>query len=174
MTRDLYQKLGTYAVADARIAASSDKAGGLTQAHKDELQSYFDLIKTANTDVKTSTESLVRDPSRYDADAYGVVDKNNTRDAYLVMKFGTEALAIANVNENGTYSFTDWLARNGMGNSPSYATGLMLTHVDGAAETKQIEYNRENTPILPTPPLTVTRSRMRRRRASLAIYGTPS
>jgi len=133
MTRDLYGKLGTFAATDARAVAAIDKAGDLTLAHKDELQSYLDLVKTANADVKTSTESKVRDPSQYDADAYGVVNKNNTKDASLVMKFGTEALAIANTGSDVT---TSWAARNGMLNAPGYATGLMLTHVDAAAETK--------------------------------------
>lgn len=41
-----------------------------------------------------------------------MVNPNNTRDAYLVMKFGTEALAVANVNENGNYAVvTQWWAQ---------------------------------------------------------------
>ena len=136
-TRDLYEKLGTFALADARKAASNDKTGEFAQAHKKELQSYFDLIKMANAEIRTSIRSEVRAPNEYDADPYGVVNKDNTKDAYLVMKFGTEALAIANVNENGNYTFTEWAARNGMRNDPSYATGLMFTHVDAAADLKQ-------------------------------------
>jgi hypothetical protein len=62
------------------------------------------------------------------------VDKNNVNDAYLVMKFGDKALAIANVNENGAYFFTDWAARNGMNNDPDYATALMFVHVNEAAK----------------------------------------
>ncbi|MBU0751967.1 MAG: hemagglutinin repeat-containing protein [Gammaproteobacteria bacterium] len=153
MTRDLYKNLGTYAAADARLAASSDKSGSLTQAHKEELQSYLDPIKTANANVRTSDSRFVRGPDRYDSDPYGVVNPNNTRDAYLAMKFGTEALALANVNENGNYAIvTQWWARNGMNNPPDYATGLMLTHVDAAAEAKQkaiSEAQRTNNPYTP-------------------------
>jgi len=142
-TREMVAYLGTYAETDARTAATKareqDDPEGLmlVQAHKDELQSYLDLIKVADPSVKTSTESGVRLPNEYDPDPYGVINKDNTKDAYLVMKFGTEALAIANTNEDGNYFFTDWAARNGMLNDPSYAAGLMLTHVDAAAQKKQ-------------------------------------
>jgi len=141
-TREMVAYLGTYAETDARIAAAADKSGELTQAHKDELQSYLPLIKESDPSVKTSTESDIRDPSQYDADPYGVINKDNTKDAYLVMKFGAEALAIANTNEDGKYFFTDWAARNGMNNDPSYAAGLMLTHVDAAGRALA-EKNKE-------------------------------
>ena len=148
-TREMVAYLGTYAETDARIAAAADKSGELTQAHKDELQSYLPLIKESDPSVKTSTESDIRDPSQYDADPYGVINKDNTKDAYLVMKFGAEALAIANTNEDGKYFFTDWAARNGMNNDPSYAAGLMLTHVDAAAQKKQALLN----PVAPYDPV---------------------
>ena len=62
-----------------------------------------------------------------------------------MMKFGTEALAVANLNENGNYAVvTQWWARNGMNNPPEYATGLMLTHVDAAAEAKQKAINKDS------------------------------
>jgi hypothetical protein len=147
-TRDFYAKLGTFATPEARNPAAQDKTGELTLAHKDELQSYQDLIQIANPDVKTSTESKVRAPNEYEADPYGVVDKNNTNGAYLVMKFGTEALAIANVQEGDGYAIlTSTWARNGMNNPPDYATGLMMTHVDAAAELKATENKLTYTPI---------------------------
>ena len=160
MTSDLYEKLGTYAALDARQLASGDKLGSLTQAHKEEMQSYLDLIKTANADVRTSDSVFVRAPDRYDPDPYGVINSGNIKDAYLVMKFGTEALAIANVNENGNYAVvTQWWARNGMNNPPEYATGLMLTHVDGAAQAKQAAINeaqRTNDPYTPVDRYTLS------------------
>lgn len=148
-TGDLYATLGTYAGAEARKAAAANKTSEETLAHKEELQSYLDLIKTANPEVKTRTQSEVRNPNNYDPDPYGVVNKNNTKDANLVMKFGSEALAIANVNENGNYAvITPWWARNGMRNDPSYATGLMLAHVDAAAQTKSaVEAKGDYVPI---------------------------
>lgn len=160
MTRDLYEKLGTYAALDARQLASGDKLGSLTQAHKEEMQSYLDLIKTANADVRTSDSVFVRAPDRYDPDPYGVVNPDNIKDAYLVMKFGTEALAVANVNENGNYAVvTQWWGRNGMNNPPEYATGLMLTHVDAAGKAKQAAINeaqRTNDPYVPVDRYTLS------------------
>jgi hypothetical protein len=103
-TEEMYKNLASYAESDARSTASNAKASELTAAHREEMQSYLGLIKTANADVKTSSETTVRSPDRYDAAPYGVVKSNNTRDAYLVMKFGTEALAIGNVNNGGDYS----------------------------------------------------------------------
>ena len=99
MTKDLYAKLGTYASAGARATAENDKTGEVNAAHKAELQSYLDLIKTANAEVRTSSERQVRAPNKYNADPYGVIDKKTVKDTYLVMKFGTEALAIANTRD---------------------------------------------------------------------------
>lgn len=141
MTRELYASLGTYAETDARKAASADKTGDLVKADKEELQSYLDLIKIANDDVKSSVVPQVRSPKEYDPDPYGVVDKNNVKNTYLVMKFGSEALAIANTRNGDQYWFTSNAARNGMDNEPGYAVGLMLGHVDAAARTKQEKDN---------------------------------
>ena len=148
-TIQMFDSLKTYADSAAREAASLTKTSDLTVAHKDELQSYLGLIKEANPEVRTSTESGVRLPNEYDADAYGVVDKNNKTHAYLVMKFGTEALAIADVrNEDGTYAIiTDDWARNGMLNDPKYATGLMLDHLDQALKLKADVEDTAYTPV---------------------------
>ena len=62
-------------------------------------------------------------------------------------------MAIANVNENGNYTFTEWAARNGMLNDPSYATGLMLTHVDAAADLKQEARNQDKNTNMPSSPV---------------------
>lgn len=137
LTIDLYAKLGTYATEGAREAAKDDTSGETKAAHKTELQSYLELIKTANAEVRTSSEGQVRAPDKYDADPYGVIDKNTIKDTYLVMKFGTEALAIANTRDGDSYWFTNLAARNGMGNDPYYAAGLMLAHLDGAVQLKQ-------------------------------------
>lgn len=83
----------------------------------------------------------MRSPKEYDPDPYGVVDKNNVKNTYLVMKFGSEALAIANTRNGDQYWFTSNAARNGMDNEPGYAVGLMLGHVDAAARTKQEKDN---------------------------------
>lgn len=156
-TSDLFKKLETYAVADARNAASNDKVSDLTKAHKDELQSYLDLIKVSNPEVKTSSEDKVRDPSpsKYNSDAYGVIDRDNVKNTYLVMKFGTEALTIANTYVDGEYWFTPFAFRNGQSNEPGYAPGLGLAHVDAAALTKN---NNENsgTPYIPIDRFTLS------------------
>ena len=47
----MYDKLGSFAAIDARNTASEDKTGAITVAHRDELQSYLDLIKTANPET---------------------------------------------------------------------------------------------------------------------------
>lgn len=136
-TQQLYATLGSFAEEAARAAASRHKSGTLTLAHKEELQSYLPLLKIAGPDTRSTAESRVRAPNLYDADPYGVIPADNTTGAYLVMKFGSEALAIANVNEGGNYaSLSDWWARNGMLNKPGYAAGLMLAHVDAAAKEK--------------------------------------
>jgi hypothetical protein len=98
--------------------------------------------KVANPDVRTSAEPDVADPSKYDSDPYGFIDPQKKRDAYLVGKFGTEAMTIANVTEAEGYAVvTDWWARNGMLNGPEYALGLMMDHVNKAgieAATKKL------------------------------------
>ena len=153
VTRDLYAKLGTFAAPEAREAALADKVGAITLAHKEELQSYLDLIKTANAEVRTSTEREVRDPSDYNSDAYGVIDRNELRNTYLVMKFGNDALTIANTREGETYFFipdadgTRLAFRNGQSNKENYAPGLALTHADAAAETKADEAEKPYQPI---------------------------
>lgn len=159
MTRELYASLSTYAQTDARKAASADGMGDFTKADKEELQSYLDLIKTSNNDVKTSAVPEVRSPKEYDPDPYGVVDKNAVKETYLVMKFGSEGLAIANTRNGDQYWFTDLAARNGMDNKSGYAVGLMLSHVDAAARTKQDEINlkeRTNTPYTPVDRYTLS------------------
>ena len=154
LTRDLYNMMSTYSSAEARKAAISDKASDLTRAHKDELQSYLELIKTSHPDVKSSGDDKVESPKtpEYSADPYGVIDKRNKRDAYLIMKIGTEALAIANTREENKYWFTEFAARNGMDNKSDYAAALMMTHVDAAARKKQAVINAQtgsNTPYTP-------------------------
>ena len=161
LTRDLYNMMYTYSKTDAREAAISDKASDLTRAHKDELQSYLELIKTSHPDVKSSTEDKVESPKTpgYSADPYGVIDKRNKRDAYLIMKFGTKALAIANTREEKKYWFTEFAARNGMDNKSDYAAALMLTHVDAAARKKQAVINTQtgdNTPYTPVDRYTLS------------------
>jgi filamentous hemagglutinin len=152
-TRDLYAKLGTFAAPAARDAASSDKSGAITLAHKEELQSYLNLIKTANTEVRTSTERDVRDPSTYDSDAYGAIDRNELRNTYLIMKFGTDALTIANTREGDSHFFvpsadgTRFGLRNGQSNPQDYAPGLMLAHADAAAATKAKAEDNPYQPI---------------------------
>ncbi|HMM55664.1 MAG TPA: hemagglutinin repeat-containing protein [Candidatus Desulfobacillus sp.] len=152
-TQKMFEFLATFAQPAARVAAASDKGSVLTLEHRDELQSYLKLIATANEDVRSSVQEKFRNPEKYDADPYGVIDKNNLKNAYLVMKFGTEALVIANVLQDGVYNIVthDW-ARNGMGSDPSYAAGIMFTHVDAAAETKHNvddEKNETRTPYIP-------------------------
>ena len=158
-TRDLYAKLGTFATPEARKAATDPDASAFNTAHKDELQSYLDLIKTANSEVRTSIEGKVRDPSKYNPDPYGFIDKDNVQNTYLVMKFGTEALTIANTYVDGEYWFTDNAARNGMLNKPDYVSGLMMTHMDAAAETKHKkddELAGTNTPYQPIDRFTLS------------------
>jgi hypothetical protein len=75
------------------------------------------------------------------------------------MKFGTEALTIANTYEDGQYWFTDNAARNGMLNPPDYVSGLMLTHMDATAETRHNEDDRQkgtNTPYQPIDRFTLS------------------
>ncbi|MDR0735568.1 MAG: hypothetical protein LBF51_01830 [Zoogloeaceae bacterium] len=125
--------LSTYATPETRAAALQDRNGAHTHAHRTELQSYLALVKAANPDVRTSVTGTVRNPLKYNADPYGVIDENNIRDAYLVMKFGDEALVIANTREGNAYYFTEWAARNDMKNASDCAAALMLAHVDAAA-----------------------------------------
>ncbi|HHV49766.1 MAG TPA: hypothetical protein GXX56_12545 [Rhodocyclaceae bacterium] len=144
-TRLMFSYLETYVGINPK-----EKAGDFAAEHKDELQSYIDLIKTASREVRTSTERGIQAPSEdYNPDAYGVVDKDNKKDAYLVMKFGDKALAVGTVNDgHGNYAvLSEWFARNGMLNSPDYATWLMFTHVDAAAQMKAKASGEDYLPV---------------------------
>lgn len=161
-TRELYTQLGSYASTQARTAAAGANMAEANAANKAELQSYLPLIATASPQVRTSTSSKVSDPSQYTADPYGVIDKNNQKDAYLVMKFGSQALAVANVYDkalNSYFNITSEWGRNGMNNPPSYAAGLMLTHVDAAMDLKQRKDNENSVvfkPIIPVDRYTLS------------------
>jgi len=136
MSRDMLDTLATYATSEARTAALNDKNSPLTQEHRNELQSYLELLMTRNPDVKSSDSPYVRNPGNYDADPYRVVDSYKPG-LYFVMKFGNEALVIAvSVNKDGEYYFEPWAAHNGMDNPPGYGAGLMLVHTDAAAKTR--------------------------------------
>ena len=91
-----------------------------------------------------------RVPSKYNSDAYGVIDREKVDNTYLVMRFGNNALTIANTYVDGEYWFTPFAFRNGQSNDPGYAPGLGLTHVDAAALTKHEAENKGNgTPYVP-------------------------
>jgi filamentous hemagglutinin len=149
-TLKMFDHLKTFASDSALAKTKLKEEQDLTLAHKDELQSYLDLIKVSNPEVKTSAEDKVRDPSKYNSDAYGVIDREKVDNTYLVMKFGNNALTIANTYVDGEYWFTPFAFRNGQSNDPGYAPGLGLTHVDAAALTKHDAENKGNgTPYVP-------------------------
>jgi hypothetical protein len=153
-TRAMFSLLETFASSTAREQeAQKDKDLGLTQAHKEELQSYLDLIKVSNPDIRTSVVDKVRDPSEYNPDPYGVIVRDDLRNTYLVMKFGSEALTVANTREGNRYWFTDMATRNGMLNPEHYVSGLMLTHVDAAAQTRNDKLNVEQGTNIPYRPI---------------------
>ncbi|GHU07814.1 hypothetical protein FACS1894158_16540 [Betaproteobacteria bacterium] len=148
----MINNLSTFAETKARKEAAKDKQSELTQAHRDELQSYLDLIKVADPNVKSSTNDKVRNPTKYDADPYGVIKDYS---ATFAMKFGTEILAIADdVNEDGKLALiTDFGWHNGMNNLPGYALGLGLAHVDAAAQTKNNVMNEKEGTSIPYIPV---------------------
>ena len=154
-TREMYAYLGTYATPAARSEAVASNNASLVGAHKQELQSYLDLIKVSNQEVRTSTNDKVRNPSEYNSDPYAVVDPNSAKGTYLVMKFGDEALTIANT---GGRFYTQFAGRNGQSNEPNYAPGLMMAHIDAASETKQKDERDKsgNTPITPIDRFTLS------------------
>ncbi len=124
-TEAMREQLGTFADSQVKSAIQADQVStDELSAHRNELQSYVPLLEIADLSLFDTTTNN-QSPDRYDSDPYKVIDPNNNG-LYIPVKFGDEWLTVGSTGS----VFTDYGGLNGIQNPPSYAPGLLGSHVN--------------------------------------------
>jgi filamentous hemagglutinin family protein len=141
-TKDMRSNLATYFPTKNGVQpkndelTTSEKDAGLgSYTSKKELQSYVDLLKVSNQQIKEDQADVkpAKLPNAYNSDPYGVMDAKKP-DLYMVVKVGDQWGVVGNSDKVNT----SVAGVNGMSNETNYAPGLMGAHVQKEFDTASL------------------------------------